>query len=161
MTADLPEAQLAALLLPRGWWLAVAESCTGGLVGHRITNVPGASGYFRGGVIAYDNAVKVRLLGVPEAVLARDGAVSEATVQAMAQGVARLLNAQVALAISGIAGPTGGTPEKPVGTVWMALTLPGLTEARLYRFSGDRTTIKNAAATAALTWLVETLQSLL
>ncbi len=154
-----PETLLAQLLLPRGWWLAVAESCTGGLVGHLVTNVPGASRYFRGGVIAYHNGVKEALLGVPAEVLARHGAVSEATVRAMAQGVARLLHAQVGLAISGIAGPTGGTPEKPVGTVWMGLALPDRVLARRFHFQGDRVAIKTAAARHALLWLVQTLQA--
>jgi len=158
---ELPpvEARIGPLLLARGWWLAVAESCTGGLLGHRITNVPGASAYFRGGVIAYANEVKMQLLGVPEDVLLEHGAVSEPTVRAMAWGVKEHLQADVALAISGIAGPTGGTPEKPVGTTWIALATPEGIQARRYRFSGSREENKWQATEAALQWLLEALQA--
>ncbi len=153
-----PERAIGPLLQARGWWLAVAESCTGGLLGHRITNVPGSSAYFRGGVIAYANEVKVQVLGVPEDLLRRYGAVSEPVVCAMAQGVQHLLRAQVALAISGIAGPTGGTPEKPVGTTWIALATPQGVRARRFRFTGDREHNKAQATQAALTWLLAWLQ---
>ncbi len=158
---ELPpvEARIGPLLLSRGWWLAVAESCTGGLLGHRITNVPGASAYFRGGVIAYANEVKMQLLGVPEAVLLKHGAVGEPTVRAMAWGVKERLQADVALAISGIAGPGGGTPEKPVGTTWIALATPEGIQARRYRFSGSREENKWQATEAALQWLLEVLQT--
>ncbi len=158
---ELPpvETRIGPLLLSRGWWLAVAESCTGGLLGHRITNVPGASAYFRGGVIAYANEVKMQLLGVPEDVLLEHGAVSEPTVRAMAWGVKERLQADVALAISGIAGPGGGTPEKPVGTTWIALATPEGIQARCYRFSGSREENKWQATEAALQWLLEVLQT--
>ena len=155
MEPSLPEQRIGPLLTARGWWLAVAESCTGGLLGHRITNVPGSSAYFRGGVIAYANQVKRDLLGVPEEVLMAHGAVSRPTVEAMARGVARLLAADVALAISGIAGPGGGTPQKPVGTTWIALYLRGAVEARVFHFTGNRWENKEAAAQAALEWLYE------
>ncbi len=157
---ELPpvETRIGPLLLARGWWLAVAESCTGGLLGHRITNVPGASAYFRGGVIAYANEVKMHLLGVPEEVLLEYGAVSEPTVRAMAWGVKERLQADVALAISGIAGPTGGTPEKPVGTTWIALATPEGIRARRYRFTGSREENKWQATEAALQWLLDVLQ---
>ncbi len=154
-----PEARIGPLLLARGWWLAVAESCTGGLLGHRITNIPGSSAYFRGGVIAYANEVKMQVLGVPEEVLLQHGAVSEATVKAMAWGVQKRLDAQVALAISGIAGPTGGTPEKPVGTTWIGLATPEGVWARLHRFEGSREENKWQATEAALLWLLEVLES--
>lgn len=154
-----PEEQIVPLLKAREWWLAVAESCTGGLLGHYITNVPGASAYFRGGVIAYDNQVKIQLLGVPPEVLQTHGAVSEIAVRAMARGVQRLLHAHVALAISGIAGPTGGTPTKPVGTTWIGLATPQGTWARRFLFSGTREEIKHQAAQHALSWLVEVLRA--
>lgn len=109
------------ILRERDATLAVAESCTGGLLGGRITEVSGSSAYFRGGVIAYGNAVKARVLGVPAALLERDGAVSRSVVLAMASGARRLLDADFAVAITGIAGPGGGSVSKPVGTVWLGL----------------------------------------
>lgn len=130
--------------------LVVAESCTGGLLGSRITAVPGASDVFIGGVVAYDNVVKSGMLDVPPELLERHGAVSEEVVSAMAQGVQRQFAVDAALAITGIAGPSGGTPEKPVGTVWMAARLG--TEARALKriFPGDRGEIRARAAQAAL-----------
>ncbi len=120
-------ATLAERLRRRGWHLAVAESCTGGLLGHWITEVPGSSAYFLGGVIAYANALKCDVLGVPQATLERYGAVSASTAAAMARGVRRLTGAEVGVAITGIAGPGGGTPQKPVGTVYLAVALGGTT----------------------------------
>lgn len=119
----LPEA-LGRALLRRGYTAASAESCTGGLIGHAITEIPGSSDYFLGGIIAYENSVKVGALGVDEHAIQDHGAVSEPVVRAMAEGVRRALGADVGLATSGIAGPGGGTPEKPVGTVHMAVALP-------------------------------------
>jgi PncC family amidohydrolase len=130
--------------------LVVAESCTGGLLGSRITAVPGASEVFIGGVVAYDNVVKSGMLDVPPELLERHGAVSEEVVSAMAQGVQRQFAVDAALAITGIAGPSGGTPEKPVGTVWMAARF-GLEGRALKRiFPGDRGEIRARAAQAAL-----------
>ncbi len=120
-------AEMAGRLRGRKWRLAVAESCTGGLLGHWITQVPGSSACFLGGVIAYANALKCDLLGVPEATLVRYGAVSEPTAAAMAQGVRHLTGAEVGVAITGIAGPGGGTPQKPVGTVYIAVVIGGTT----------------------------------
>jgi nicotinamide-nucleotide amidase len=114
------EQVIGNLLRERGATLAVTESCTGGLVGHRITNVPGASDYFLADIVAYSNAIKMSLLGVPEEVLIREGAVSEECARAMCDGVRRRTGATYALATTGIAGPGGGTPEKPVGTVFLA-----------------------------------------
>lgn len=130
--------------------LAVAESCTGGLVGARLTSVPGASEVFRGGVIAYDNAVKTEDLGVPPVVLAEHGAVSEAAALAMAIGARSHFGAEMAISVTGIAGPTGGTPEKPIGTVWLALADQSGAWARHVRFLGDRAEIRRRAAQAAL-----------
>ncbi|HXE57463.1 MAG TPA: competence/damage-inducible protein A [Gemmatimonadales bacterium] len=145
---------LAALVLAearrRGWKLAVAESCTGGLLGGRITAVPGSSDVFVGGVIAYDNRVKLDELEVGAAVLAAHGAVSEPVALAMARGVARRYRTELALAITGVAGPAGGTPEKPVGTVWYAAAMEDTAVARRYVFPGTRDEVRARAAQAAL-----------
>lgn len=147
------------MLRGRGWRLAVAESCTGGLVGHMVTNVPGASTYFLGGVIAYDYHAKVRLLGVSWETLENHGAVSEATVKEMARGVRQALGADIGLSISGIAGPTGGTPEKPVGTVWIGLDTETGSWTQEHHAQGDRLANKEEFAAAALTFLWEHLKN--
>jgi PncC family amidohydrolase len=144
------EVALGALLKDAGLSLAVAESCTGGMIGHLITNVPGSSAYFRGGVIAYANQVKIKVLGVSPGTLDTFGAVSEETVQEMASGIRALLDTDIGLSVSGIAGPEGGTKEKPVGTVWIGLVAPNYIRARVYLFSGDRESIKQQAARSAL-----------
>ena len=148
------DCDLAALVLQRladrGAGLAVAESCTGGLLGARLTAVPGASRVFQGGVVAYADRVKVATLGVPDDLLARYGAVSEAVARAMAEGVARRFGTAAGVAVTGIAGPSGGTPEKPVGTVWLGATLEGRTEATLRQFLGDRDDVRQRSAQAAL-----------
>ena len=154
-----PEARIAPLLRDRNWTLAVAESCTAGLLGYRITRVAGSSAYFVGGVIAYANEVKRAVLGVPQRVLDLHGAVSEPAVRYMALGARRVTRASVALSISGIAGPGGGTPLKPVGTVWFGLATPAGVAARRVRFPFDREGNRQAAASFALRWLVETLQA--
>jgi len=145
---------LAALVLERlerrGVKLAVAESCTGGLLGERITAVPGASRTFVGGVVAYANEVKVAGLEVPEALIAQHGAVSEPVVRAMAEGAARRFRAGASLAVTGIAGPSGGTPDKPVGTVWLAAWLDGRCESAQRRLLGGRDDIRRRAAQAVL-----------
>src|SRR5690606_25169764 len=112
---DTLEAAVGRMLAARSLTLATAESCTGGLLGHRITNIPGASAYYRGGVVVYGNTTKVELLDVDAAVIAADGAVSESVARQMAEGVRARLNADLGVATTGIAGPGGGTPEKPVG----------------------------------------------
>jgi PncC family amidohydrolase len=157
--AESVETTIARLFDQRGLWLAVAESCTGGLIGHYITNMPGASTYFKGGVIAYANDTKMGLLGVSGETLERYGAVSEATVLEMAGGVRDLLKADIGLSVSGIAGPGGGTPEKPVGLVWIGLRAPRAELARQMIFSGDRISIKQQAAEAALKILIAYLRS--
>ena len=143
---------LAAVVLDllRGERLAVGESCTGGLVAARITAVPGASQVFVGGVVAYANGVKGDLLGVPPATIEAHGAVSEPAVCAMVEGVQRRFDAGAAIAITGIAGPGGGTPEKPVGTVWLAARHGNVTRAVKRVFPGDRGEIRARAAQAAL-----------
>ncbi|MBU1041153.1 MAG: CinA family protein [Proteobacteria bacterium] len=138
----------------QGWMLATAESCTGGLVSHTLTNMDGSSAWFHGGVVCYSNALKTGLLGVEQAILDEHGAVSEATVLAMARGALRLPGMPedrgVSVAISGIAGPTGGTREKPVGTVWMAWAWPGGERAEQFLFRGSRPAVKSQSAAGAL-----------
>lgn len=145
-------ADLAAVVLDllRGRRLAVGESCTGGLVAARITAVPGASAVFAGGVVAYDDRVKTDLLHVPAATLEAHGAVSEETARAMAEGAQRRFAAGAALGVTGVAGPAGGSPEKPVGTVWLAARLGTETRALKRVFPGDRGEIRARAAQAAL-----------
>jgi nicotinamide-nucleotide amidase len=133
-----------------GLTLATAESCTGGLVGSLLTAVPGASDVFRGGIIAYANAVKTQVLGVPPLVLESHGAVSEACAAAMASGARRVLGADVAVAVTGIAGPAGGTPEKPVGTVCLAWSGGGLDRVMTVLLRGDRDRIRLLSASRAL-----------
>ncbi len=147
---------LAGELLRReGLRLAVAESCTGGLVGHRLTNVPGSSTYYMGSVTAYAYEAKVRLLGVRWGTLEKYGAVSKETVLEMACGVRRALAADIGLSVSGIAGPGGSTPDKPVGLVWIGLSAAGVDEAWKFIWPGDRLAVKEQSAEAALRLLVD------
>lgn len=145
------EATVGILLAERGWTLATAESCTGGMIAERLTRVPGSSAWFPGGLVAYANGVKVEGLGVPEALLAEHGAVSEPAARAMAEGARRRFGADLAVAVSGIAGPGGGSAEKPVGTVHLAVAGPGgETVHRHIRFPGDRERVRVFAAASAL-----------
>ena len=155
MSVQPLEVLLGPLLRQHGWRLATAESCTGGLVGHLVTNVPGSSDYFLGGVISYANAAKQNLLGVRPETLEVSGAVSRQVVLEMAQGVRRLLSADVGLSVSGVAGPGGGTPEKPVGLTWVGLDAPGYSNAWQHIWEGDRLQNKQASAQAVLQHLVE------
>lgn len=138
------------LLRRRGWTLAVAESCTGGLLARRITAVSGASDYFDRGFITYSNQAKVDLLQVPAPLIEAHGAVSEPVARAMAEGALRQARAQAALAITGIAGPTGGTTDKPVGTVFIGCAVEGRATVEKHQFSGDRALIQERSAHAAL-----------
>lgn len=152
---DSLEILVGKSLRENGLWLAVAESCTGGLLGHLVTNVPGSSEYFKGGVISYAYEVKRDLLGVSMETLENKGAVSEETVLEMARGVRKELKADIGLSVSGIAGPGGGSIEKPVGTTWIGMsTLEGDT-AQMYHFQGERIEIKLQAAQAAMQLLID------
>jgi nicotinamide-nucleotide amidase len=148
------ESDLAGLVLAearaRGLGLAVAESCTGGLLGARLTEIPGSSDVFVGGVIAYDNRVKIELLGVPAELLDEHGAVSEPIARAMAQGAAQRFGVAAALSVTGIAGPAGGSSEKPVGTVWIGCAMEDMIDTRHLLFPGTRHEIRARAVQAAL-----------
>jgi nicotinamide-nucleotide amidase len=147
--ADLAAVLLEALRKGRHR-LSVAESCTGGMIGERITNIPGASDTFIGGVVAYADVIKTAALKVPLEVLEAYGAVSEETVRAMAEGAQRLFSADCTIAVTGIAGPGGGTPEKPVGTVWLAARMHTTTRALMRVLPGDRDDVRRRAAQAGL-----------
>lgn len=147
---------LGRALGARGLKAATAESCTGGLIAGRITDVAGSSGWFDRGFVTYSNEAKVELLGVHAETLARHGAVSEAVAREMAAGALARSRADLAVAVTGIAGPGGGTPEKPVGLVWIAWgARGGPSEAREHRFPGDRAAVREAAVNAALAGLLE------
>jgi nicotinamide-nucleotide amidase len=155
---DTLEAVVGRTLLERGLRLAVAESCTGGLLGHRLTSVPGSSAYFERGVLAYSNRAMEELLGVPESLLKSHGSVSGPCAEAMARGVAALAGSPCALAVTGIAGPDGGTPTKPVGTVFVGLVVTGEVLARRFQFAGDRAAVRWQSTQAALDMLRRSLR---
>jgi nicotinamide-nucleotide amidase len=151
-------AKLSAALLARGWTMAAAESCTGGWIAKCCTDRAGSSAWFERGFVTYSNAAKRELLGVAGDVLERAGAVSEAVARSMAEGALRNSRAEVALAVTGIAGPDGGAPDKPVGTVWFGWAVAGeatLTVCR--RFEGDREAVRRQTVRAALEGLLERL----
>lgn len=137
--------------------LAVAESCTGGLLSAALTEIPGSSQWYVGGVVAYANSVKDAVLAVPNEVLAEHGAVSEQTAQAMADGVRRLLKSDIAVGVTGIAGPTGGSAIKPVGTVCLGFRLGERLWAETRHFEGDRASVRRASAARALSVLLDNL----
>lgn len=150
--------EIAARLLDRGEWLASAESCTGGLIAKLCTDRAGSSAWFERGLVSYSNLAKQELLGVPASTIEAHGAVSEATVLAMARGLLARAPVQHAVAVSGIAGPGGGSADKPVGTVWIAWASAHRADARVFRFDGDREAIRTRAARAALQGVVERLE---
>jgi nicotinamide-nucleotide amidase len=146
---------LGRALKERGWRVATAESCTGGWIAKALTDVSGSSQWFVGGVVAYSNAAKIALLDVPSEVLAAHGAVSEETVRAMAEGARARFAAELTVAVSGVAGPDGGTADKPVGTVHFAWAAPGGVTAARRIFAGDRATVRRLSVALALERLFE------
>jgi PncC family amidohydrolase len=155
---DREEIRVGELLRQHGATLATAESCTGGLIGHLLTNVSGSSDYYLGGVIAYANRVKQERLGVRAETLATAGAVSQETAIQMARGVRSLLGVDYGLAVTGIAGPTGGSPDKPVGLTYIALAGPEVERCERHVWTRDRLWNKQATARRALQVLVEYLE---
>lgn len=155
---DTLEAVIGRLLTERHETLAIAESCTGGWLANLVTSVPGSSVYFDRGIITYSNAAKVELLGVPEEILNRYGAVSEQTARAMAEGIRRVSNTTYGLSTTGIAGPSGGTAEKPVGLVWVGLATPDETMAKKFIYTQDRLVNKERFSQAALNVLYQFLK---
>ncbi len=147
--------RLGQVLQDKGWQVATAESCTGGWVAEAITSVAGSSAWFGYGYVSYANEAKQQMLGVKAETLAQNGAVSEAVVIEMADGACRNASAELSVAISGIAGPDGGSPEKPVGTVWLAWSQEGQpTQAQVCHFTGDRCAIRQQAVVTALSGLL-------
>lgn len=145
--------ELAALFHTSGLTLALAESCTGGMIAARVTDIAGCSAWFRGGVVAYSNEVKMKLLDVPEPMLAMYGAVSEPVVRAMAEGACKAIGSGLSLAVTGIAGPDGGTSEKPVGTVYIALADQDGCEVVRCQFDGDRAAVREQTVEMGLLML--------
>lgn len=152
--------KISFLLKKKGFTVATAESCTGGLLGHMLTNVSGSSTYFDRGIISYSNRAKKELLGVPSQVLEKHGAVSEETAKAMAESVRERSNVDIGIATTGIAGPTGGTREKPVGLVYIALADGKQTVVKKFLFKGDRLSNKENACKAALSMLHKLLEKM-
>jgi len=155
-----PEPETGNLLRHKGLTLGVVESATGGLISHLITNVPASSDYYKGSITAYSNEIKVKVVGVSEATIKKYGAVSHQVAQEMARGGRKVLNVDICLADTGIAGPSGATPEKPVGLFYIGLSCESGTESQKHVFSGNREQNKRDAAQAALVWLKEYLLSL-
>ncbi len=169
MSTHLLTEQLAEVLQQHGWMLATAESCTGGMIAANCTNLSGSSHWFERGFVTYSNEAKHEMLGVDSVLISEHGAVSEPVAQAMALGAMRRSQAQVTLAVTGVAGPTGGSADKPVGTVWFAWATPSDTGPTLgaetawvktecMQFNGDRAAVREAAAQHALRTLLDLLQ---
>jgi len=154
------EQEVGNLLRQKGLTLGVVESATGGLISHRITNVPGSSDYYKGSITAYSNEVKIKIVGVKAATINKYGAVSHQVAEEMAQSGRRVLASDICLADTGIAGPTGATPGKPVGLFYIGLSHQGGTYSQKHCFQGNREQNKRSAAEAALGWLKEYLISL-
>ncbi len=155
-TARLCE-QLALRLQARRWMMATAESCTGGLIAARCTDLAGSSTWFERGFVTYSNAAKSELLGVPALLIEQHGAVSEPVARAMALGAVRHAHAQVSVAVTGVAGPSGGSAEKPVGTVWLAWCVDERVDSVCRHFTGDRAAIRAATVAHALQGLLDRL----
>jgi len=156
---EVLEAVLGRMLREAGLTLGVAESCTGGLIGHRLTDIPGSSDYFLSSLVTYSNEAKIALLGVPEETIRQHGAVSAETARAMAEGVRKACRSDVGLSVTGIAGPTGGTPEKPVGLTYVGIAGAGPAAVEEHRLRGGRGMVKERAAQAALYLLYRTLKA--
>jgi nicotinamide-nucleotide amidase len=148
---------LAERLLGKQWMLATAESCTGGMIAAHCTDLSGSSAWFERGFVTYSNEAKTELLGVPSDLILKDGAVSESVARAMALGACYRSNANVSVAVTGVAGPTGGSADKPVGTVWLAWCVDGMAQAEMRLFSGDRTQIRQDTVQAAIEGLLSRL----
>ena len=151
-------ANLAEILQKKGWLMATAESCTGGMIAAACTDLAGSSNWFERGFVSYSNEAKTDLLGVDVALIARHGAVSEEVVRAMVRGAIRYSRAQVAVAVTGVAGPAGGSAAKPVGTVWFGWATPAGVVSEMRRFDSDRAGVRVATVRHALQRLVELLQ---
>lgn len=149
--------RLAGSLLKKHWLLATAESCTGGMISAACTDLAGSSAWFERGFVTYSNEAKTEMLGVDAALIKQQGAVSEEVARAMASGALVHSRAQVAVAVTGVAGPTGGSAAKPVGTVWFAFALPGRLVSEVRRFDGDRAAVRGATVEHALRRLLELL----
>ena len=150
MSASRLAKTLVSRLAVRGWWVATAESCTGGLIGGALTSISGSSAVVRGGLIAYSNEVKMAQLGVEPAILEEFGAVSPETARAMATGCRSLFDVDLALSVTGVAGPEGGSPAKPVGLVYLGAATPEEVVTRRHIFPGDRAAVRQASVDAAL-----------
>jgi len=148
-------ARVAELLLDRGWMLSTAESCTGGMIAAACTDLAGSSRWFERGFVTYSNDAKIELLGVDAAAIEQHGAVSEVVARAMAFGAVRHSKAQVGVAVTGVAGPSGGSDAKPVGTVWFGFMVDGLLTSETRRFEGDRAAVRAQTVRHALSRLVE------
>ena len=155
LQADL--AHISSRLLARGWMLATAESCTGGMIAAACTDLSGSSQWFERGFVTYSNEAKAEMLAVPPGLIEEHGAVSEPVARAMADGALAHSRAQVSLAVTGVAGPTGGTEAKPVGTVWFAWCVGGETHSEMQHFAGDRAAVRMATVRYALKRLLSLL----
>ena len=151
-------AQLAALLQDKGWMLATAESCTGGMIAAACTDLAGSSNWFDRGFVTYSDEAKNEMLGVDAALIQDHGAVSEVVARAMAFGAVRYSRARVSVAVTGIAGPGGGSKDKPVGTVWFGFMVDGLLSSEMKRFDGDRAAVRTATVEHALVTLLAKFQ---
>ena len=154
--SDMPQ-KLAERLLALQWQMATAESCTGGLISACCTDLAGSSAWFDRGFVTYSNDAKTQMLGVPSDLISAHGAVSQTVAQAMAMGAVYRSKAQVSVAVTGVAGPSGGSPEKPVGTVWFGWCINGLVATELQHFEGDRNLIRQATVLHALSGLLNRL----
>jgi nicotinamide-nucleotide amidase len=157
LLAHIPWAPLADLMLKRQWMLATAESCTGGMIAAACTELAGSSAWFERGFVTYSNEAKSDMLGVPAKLIATHGAVSEPVARAMASGALQHSRAQVALSVTGIAGPSGGSPDKPVGTVWFGWATADGVWSDMQRFDGDRAAVRAATVRHSITRLMELL----